>query len=258
MWSVTPTQRAWAAVSRARRTPSAAELGIRVYFAAVPGPAGVPLVFGLVGNPDFQTEQLTAVEGGYRVQIGPTAAVDVTVFRGSYDRLLTVEPIAPAFKLSPEPHVLVPIQYANLLSAKTSGVEIAAHWMPVSWWHLDGSYSGFHVTSHADATSQDPGAATFDANAPQHQWQLHTSFWPMPRTQFDASLYHVGALRQLGGQAYTRADARVEFRISDRLSAIATGHNLFDPAHAEYPVPGAPMITTAVPRSGTVGLSWKF
>jgi iron complex outermembrane receptor protein len=258
MWNVTPTtQRAWAAVSRARRTPSAAELGVRLHAATAPGPAGVPLVFAVVGNPEFQTEQLTAVEGGYRIQIGSGAALDVAVFRGTYDRLATMEPIARSFRPLPEPHVFVPTQFSNLLSANTAGVEIAGRWVPVSWWRLDGSYSGFHVAPRVDAASKDPVAATFDGNAPQHQWQLHSSLWPMPRIQFDASMYHVGRLRQIGAEAYTRADARVEFKISNELSAIASGQNLFDPSHAEYPGT-LPIITTAVPRSANVSLSWKF
>lgn len=54
------------------------------------------------------------------------------------------------------------------------------------------------------------------------------------QVQVDASLYHVGRQSNEGPEAYTRGDARVELTISDRLSAVATGHNLFDPAHAEY------------------------
>jgi iron complex outermembrane receptor protein len=161
------------------------------------------------------------------------------------------------FKQLPEAHLLVATQYSNLLSAETSGVEVAGHWAPISWWRLDGSYSGFHIAPHADAASRDPVAPAFDANAPQHQWQLHSSLWPTPRLQLDASLYHVGALRQNGADAYTRADARVEFKISRPLSVIATGQNLFDPAHAEYP--GIlPVVASAIPRAVNVGLSWKF
>jgi iron complex outermembrane receptor protein len=259
MWNVTPaTQRAWAAVSRSRRTPSAAELGMRVYFAAVPGSAGVPLVFGLVGNPEFQTEHLTEIEAGYRFQVGSSAAFDLAVFRGSYDSLGTQEPIAPSFKTSPERHLLLATQYSNLLRADTAGVEIAGHWVPATWWRLDGSYSGFRVSPHLDGASRDPAGAGFDGNAPQHQWQLHSSLWPIPRIQFDASLFHVGRLRQLGARAYTRADVRVELKLSDRLSAIVTGQNLFDRAHAEYPSEHMPIVTTEVPRAAHVSLSWKF
>jgi iron complex outermembrane receptor protein len=259
MWNVTrTTQRAWAAVSRARRTPSAAERDMRIYYASIPGYAGLPLVFGLVGNPDFQTELLTEVEGGYRFQVGSKATFDVAVFRGGYKQLSTTEPIAAVFKVSPEPFLFLATQYQNLLSANTTGVEIAGHWTPADWWRLDASYSGFHLSPHPDAASNDPAGPAFDANAPQHQWQLHSSLWPTPRIQVDASLYRVGALRQMGAEAYTRADARVEFKISNRLSAIAAAQNLFDPAHAEYTSVLTPVMNTAMPRAVNVSLSWKF
>jgi iron complex outermembrane receptor protein len=258
MWDVTPTtQRAWAAVSRARRSPSAAERDMRIYYAIIPGASGVPLVFGNVGNPDFQTELLTEVEGGYRFQIASKAAFDVTAFRGSYEHLSTKEPIAPVFKTAPEPLLFVATQYQNLLNATTTGVEISGHWTPADWWRLDASYSGFHITPRPDVTSKDTAMVAYDGNAPQHQWQLHTSFWPTPRLQFDGSLYRVGALRQMGAEAYTRADARVEFKINTRLSAIAAGQNLLDSAHAEYPL-FQTLMNTAMPRAINVSLSWKF
>jgi outer membrane receptor protein involved in Fe transport len=161
------------------------------------------------------------------------------------------------FKMVPEPLLFIATQYQNLLSATTTGIEIAGHWTPADWWRLDASYSGFHLTPRPDAASNDAATAAFDANAPQHQWQLHTSLWPTPRLQFDGSLYRVGALRQMGAEAYTRADARVEFKINTRLSAIAAGQNLLDPAHAEYPL-FQTLMNTAMPRAVNVSLSWKF
>jgi iron complex outermembrane receptor protein len=259
IWNVTPTRhRVWAAVSRARRTPSLAERGMRLYFGAVPGDTGVPVVFGVVGNPDFQTEVLTNVEAGYRFRIRSNAAVDITAFRGRYDHLSTLEPIAPTFISAPNPFVFVPTQYQNLLSAVTSGLEITGYWSPTGWLRLDGSYSGFHATPHADAASQDPAALAFDANAPQHQWQLHESWFPTTRLRIDGALYHVGALQVMGTDAYSRVDARVEFKINHRLSAFVNGQNLLDPTHEEYTSMLTPVLHTAIPRSGKVSLSWMF
>jgi iron complex outermembrane receptor protein len=260
IWNPGPSaQRLWAAVSRARRTPSSAERTLRVYFAAIPGDAGLPIVFGFTGNPEFGTEHLTALEAGYRIQVGADAAIDVAVFRNVYDHLATQEPIAPSFKLTPGgPHLLLATQYANLLDANTTGVEVSAHWSPLKFWRLDGSYSNFQITTRPDAASHDAVAASFDGNAPRHQWQLHSSLWPTPRVQLDGSIYRVGRLRQIGADAYTRADARVEFKITSQLSAIAIGQNLLDPAHEEFPSPNLPLVSSAVPRSGSVGLAWKF
>ena len=100
MWNVTPaTTRAWAAVSRARRTPSPQNWACASTVVATPGRRRrTAASLALVGNPEFQTEQLTEIEGGYRIQIGSSAALDVAVFRGSYDHLATMEPIAPVFQ----------------------------------------------------------------------------------------------------------------------------------------------------------------
>jgi len=80
MWNVDPShQRAWASVSRARRTPGAAYRGLQIYAGAIPGENGVPIVFRTVGNPDARPEQLLELEGGYRTgglrSAGPTIAV---------------------------------------------------------------------------------------------------------------------------------------------------------------------------------------
>jgi outer membrane receptor protein involved in Fe transport len=102
----------------------------------------------------------------------------------------------------------------------------------------------------------DPVAATFDGNAPGHQWQVHSSVALGPRTEVDGSLFHTGTLANLVVPAYTRADMRVEVRLTGRLSAVAAGRNLFDSTHAEYT--SNVLVATRVPRSGNVSLTWKF
>ena len=67
MWNVTPTtQRLWAAISRARRTPASTDLTLRASAAVIPGNQGPPLLIEVLGNPAYQSELLTEVEGGYR------------------------------------------------------------------------------------------------------------------------------------------------------------------------------------------------
>src|SRR5262249_19151365 len=100
MWSA-GSQRVWATVSRARRTPASVQLGMRLNFMSIPGESGVPTVLQIRGNPNYKSEQFVDFEAGYRVGIGP-AAVDVTTFRGHYDHLATLEPQAPYFETSPQ------------------------------------------------------------------------------------------------------------------------------------------------------------
>jgi iron complex outermembrane recepter protein len=267
-WSVQPTARAiwdaphgqhvWVAASRAVRTPSAAELGVRVNLAASQGPGGRPVVFGLVGNPDYRAETFTDLETGYRVEVGPHAAVDVTAFRGRYTDLQTLEPLPPVLEALPAPaHLFVATRLENLLSVRTRGVEVAAHWLPVDWWRVDGSYSGLELTPRVDAASLDTAAPHFDGSAPGQQWQLQSTGTVSPRIHVSASVFHSGRLRQLGVPAYTRADIRVQGDINDRLSIVGAGQNLQSRAHPEFDQVIS-IVPTLVPRALSVSLLWRF
>lgn len=268
-WNVQPTvrfitpigrhdQRVWAAVARAVRTPSTNDLGIRVNYAAFTGDRGIPIVLGLIGNPDYQTEQFLDAEGGYRIDLGTKASADITVFRGNYKSLTTNEPMAPVFETMPgPPHLFIATQFANLLDVDNAGIEVAGHWAPAAAWRIDASYSGLRLTPHADAASHDPAAPLYDGNVATQQWQVHTSTSLGRRLEVDGRLFHVGRLRKLEVPAYTRVDVRLEFQISRPLSVAATGQNLFNPAHAEFA--NAPGVTsTLIPRSVNLRLLWRF
>jgi iron complex outermembrane recepter protein len=258
IWDAAPHHHVWIAASRAVRTPSASELNIRVNLAAVPGAGGLPVLLGIVGNPAYRTEKFADVEAGYRAELGTHAAVDVTAFRGRYRDLQTLEPMAPRFEALPAPaHVFAAARLGNLLSVETTGLEVAAHWIPVEWWRVDGSYSALHLAPHLDSASHDPAASRFDGSAPARQWQVQSSGKIGGRIQLNAGLFHSGRLRELGVPAYTRADVRMEGELTERLSVIATGQNLQSRAHAEFG--GAvSVLPTLVPRTLGLHLLWHF
>jgi len=259
MWTIVPRkQHLWAAVSRALRTPSLLDVSGRFNFTSFIGPGGLPVLVGALGNPGFQSEEVLDTEGGYRIEIGTVASVDVTAFVGRYDKLKTSEPLAPRLESSPAPaHLLIPVQFENLLAATSSGVEIGAHWMPAPWWRLDGTYSTFHLTPHLSAASHDATAAAYDGDAPGAQWHARSAFSLARGVELDAMLFHAGALANLGIGAYTRADARLSIPLTRGLTLAIVGQNLFDPAHAEYAGQGAIVNPTLIPRSGSISLSWK-
>ena len=259
MWKALPRQRLWAATSRALRTPSLYERGIRVDYPPVPSASGLPLVVTVAGQPGgARPRTLVDAEAGYRLEIGTAASIDVTGFVGRYDHLRTQEPAAPVVQFVPSPQILVTSQFGNQLEATTRGLEVAGHWTPVPAWRLDGSYTAFHVTPQLAAASQDPAAATDDGSAPRTQWQVRSAFSPVARATLDVALFHVGPLEQLQVDAYTRADVSAEWRFTSRLSAMAIGQNLFDAAHAEFAGAGSLLLATQVPRSASLRLRWTF
>jgi len=255
IWEASPRQRLWSAVSRAHRTPAITDRDFRVNLAVVPGP-GLPVVVAYSGNADYRNERLLQTEVGYRVRVG-SASVDVTAFSGFYDGLPTAEPVEPAIEVTPAPaHILVETSVANLLDARASGVELNAHWMPLPRWQIEASYAFLHLTSALDPASLDVAALT-DGNAPKHQWGLRTTFTVRPGVQASGSVSRVSRLRQLSVPAYTRLDARLEWRLSSRLTAAAVGQNLLTGSHQEFASPVL-FLTSGVPRSARLDLRWEF
>jgi iron complex outermembrane receptor protein len=258
MWKARPRQRIWASASRALRTPSRYERGLRLDSPPVPGPAGLPLAVEVRGNPDIGTETFVDAEAGYRLDLGTTASLDLTGFLGRYDRLHTVEQSAPIVELVPAPLLRATAHFDELLDANTRGLEVAGHWSPIPPVRFDGSYTAFHLTPTLSPTSTDAGAATTDSDAPGTQWQLRSTFLPARQATINVAVFHVGRLRELDTDAYTRADLTAEWRFSSRLSLMAIGQNLFDAAHPEFGSAGALILATQVRRSASLRLRWTF
>lgn len=257
IWEVSPRQRLWAAASRAHRTPALTDRDFRVNLAVLPGP-GLPVVVAFVGNPAYGPESLLQTEAGYRVRIGPDAALDVTTFSGAYDGLTTLEPLPPVLETTPAPqHLLSAISGFNLLDTRASGVEINAHWTPLAEWQIEASYALLHVTADVPLASHDLIAAATDGNAPTHQWDLRSTVSVHPGVRLSASIARVGRLRQLQVLAYTRLDARAEWGFNSRLTVAAVGQNLLTARHTEFWRPFL-VLTSDVPRSARLDLRWTF
>lgn len=261
LWRATPRQRLWGSVSHALRTPSLADKGIRVDFpASAPTPQSgeLPIAISLTGNPALEAERMTGGDAGYRVEIGSRATIDVAAFIGRYDKLKTIEPSTPSLTfVNGLPVIRVSATYQNLLSADTRGAEISARFVVSDAWRLDGRFSAFDLSPHPDPTSQDPAGAAFDGSAPAYQWRVHSAQAFGPRLQTDLHLFHVGPLVQLGIAGYTRADARVEWVATPRLSLVAEGHNLFDASHTEFGG-DVTVLSTQVPRRFSLRLTWRY
>jgi iron complex outermembrane receptor protein len=264
IWNLTPRQHLWGAVSRAVRTSSLVDRAVRVEYPpgttpVPPGtPPGIPLSLSISGNPAILPERLVSTEAGYRIDIGSRASIDVVGFLGHYTRLHTVEPSAPVLDfVDGRPVIHVAAKFQNLLEADTRGIEIAGRVALSRWWQIDGTFGTFHLTPHPDAASQDVAAATFEGLAPRYQWRGHSAFSLGPRVQADVLLFHVGSLREIGVPAYTRADVRLEWKLTRRFSLIAQGQNLLTPAHAEF-AGDTTLVSTLMPRSGGLRLTWRF
>ena len=258
MWKGLRRQRFWAATSRAVRTPSLADRGLRVDFPPVPSGTGLPQYSSALGNPAALTETLVDAEAGYRFEMGTAASIDVTGFVGDYDELLIRSASVPLVVFVPSPRILVTAIFGNHLAATTHGLEVAGHWTASAVLRFDASYSAFHLSPEVDPAFPDVIAGTEDGNAPRGQWQLRSAYSPTKSATINVALFHVGRIERLEVPAYTRADVTAEWRFARGLSATVVGQNLLDAAHMEFTGVSSLLTATEVARSASVRMRWTF
>jgi iron complex outermembrane receptor protein len=255
-WAVVPERHyLWVATSRALRTPSLTDRGIRLDFPATTGAGPLPIRLSAFGSPDVRTEALSDAETGYRLELTSVATVAATAFYGRYQHLRSSEPQATTVSLGPEgPYVSAPVRFGSLFGGDTSGLEVDA----ARWWRLDASYSAFRFTPRLDPVSRDPTTALFDGDASRHQWLVRSGVSVGPRAEVDLALFRVGRLDRLGVPGYTRADARLEILLARRLTASFVAQNLFDAAHPEFGEANGTVMRTLIPRSARLQLAWRY
>jgi iron complex outermembrane recepter protein len=258
LWAVTPRQRLWTAVSRALRTPSRVDLGLNVFLDGSISAAGLPVLVLASGNPEYKTEELTSLEGGYRVDLGSAASIDAAVFYGDHGRLLTFEPFAPIFTPAPVPHLVVGGQFGNLMSANTSGVEITGQWPVAPWWRVNGAYTFFRIEATLDEASRDLSAPAFVRGTPQHQVQARSAWSLGPRVDLYLSLLSASALTLRGVPGYRRADANLEWRVAPHWTVSANAQNLFNGPHLEFAGPEVSGTPSLDPRRAGVRVIWTY
>jgi iron complex outermembrane recepter protein len=267
LWSHSEHAATWAAVSRAIRTPSLAERFLSSTILAFPEPTtGLKAVLEVNGNPNFQSERLTAYEAGHRLSLGPRAYADLSVFWNRYSGLGGLSPDRPQLVMAPVPHILAPQSFQNGFAADTYGGELAVNCALSARWRVNAGYSRLHLTLRPEG----PRPMTFAAvegNSPQNQFQAGSLFDLRKNLHLDAFVYVTGRLPASpiwmpfespnGVPAYVRTDVRLGWRPREDLELSLGGQNLLDPRHPEqasYRVG----VQSEVGRTVIGGVKWFF
>jgi iron complex outermembrane receptor protein len=258
-WQPNEREAAWAAISRAVRTPSRIEHDARVNLAVleVPG-AGTGLV-SVLPSPDMESEELVAYELGYRTQASDWLFLDVAGFCNRYDSLRTVEPGEPFLELSPSPpHLVLPVSLGNKMSGETHGVELAAQWQPVDWWRVDAAYSYLRMSLHLDADSGDTSSLQAEGQSPRNQFSLRSMMDLPGDLEFDWWLRYVDGLDALDLDSYVGLDLRLGWRPSEDLELSIVGQNLLESHDLQF----APALllneATRAERGVYADVTWRF
>jgi iron complex outermembrane receptor protein len=265
LWTLSPTQTVWTAVSRAVRTPAITEEDLRLNSEVIPpgpspsNPTPLPEVIAILGSRQFQSEDLLAYELGYRVQATKNVSVDIATFYNHYTNLRTAEPGAPFVETNPQPtHLVVPFVASNNMSGGTYGAELFADWRVIPRWQLLGSYSYLQMDISKNANSQDPTPDNPDGWSPRHQWYLSSSIDLPKHVTEDTTLRFVDQLPGLGIPAYYSFDSHVGWAPVSFLKISVSGENLLNNKHLEFIPDFIATAPTVVKRSVYVSFTWRF
>lgn len=255
-WEPAREHTLWGSISRAVRVPTRLERDIRV---DASDPEGDP-VFRLLGNRDFDSEELLAYELGYRWQVLAPLFADLALFHHRYERLASLEVGTPY--LDPENgRTIVPVVNRNLTEGYSQGVEALVTYAPGPSLRLSASYS--YVRLSLDPHGADLNRGTFlEGATPRHRIGLRSSLDLPGNLQLDAQLRHESRIRSMpeivsgeGLPAYTELDLRIAWRGLDGIELSIVGQNLLHGRHAEF---GTPATRGEIERGVYGKLAWHF
>ena len=262
-WKISDQQTLWFKAASAVKTPSISETSVTSRGIAfirederLLSDGSIPELLAITGNENLESENLFALEVGYREQFNNRLLFDITAFFNQYRDLLayvdyscldgTFPNPPPAFGcVYPQGQISQAFEFSstfdNGLTANTYGVELTTDWQATPWWKLQFNYSFLSVDAFSESTGNpvtdgylqgneellETLSADHTANIRSHmnlpnQWYL--DFWVRYMDNLEDA--HVGS--------YTALDVRVAKKFGDNLEISLTGQNLFDKQRLEF------------------------
>jgi len=233
-WIINEQHALWGAISRAVRVPARLNTDLRLTApVSVPG-IEVPLYVNVLGNREYQSEELVATEVGYRAGLGSALSLDLALFHNEYDRLQTQELAALEPVGDPPQYFLLAATLDNLMEGKTYGGTLAANWQASENWRLKFQYAYLDFDLNLKEGSQNEGALGIAGNSPHNQAAVH-SYLELPwNLDFYTGIRYVDRLPSLDVPSRTVFDVSLGWQPSERLRASLTVRNLNDDAHLEF------------------------
>jgi iron complex outermembrane receptor protein len=261
LWTPDAQHSAWAAVSRAVRTPSFRDRDLNLDLPlGMYGP--IPMVSNLRGNPKFESEEAISYEAGYRQKINRRLSADLAGYFMHYTRLESNAPGSEYLVYSPSPEIVVPVIFTNQAKANTQGIEALLLWSPASSIHLRGGYSwlqGHQTTNSATVLPEANWATPRNTVTAIGSWDF-ARHW-----SFDAALYAVSKTPSGSTQTeqqpvpdYRRVDASLTYALTGSLSLRVGGRNLQSAQHLEFNPQGFYVNSSMIPRSVYAKFEWRF
>ncbi len=252
MWTLSTRQSAWAAVTRAVRTPSRLDTDLQLDGFLLAAPL---LYLQIKGNPNFESETLVGYEIGYRRLVTPGFYVDIATFHNDYGKLSSMGALIQTIQAAPVPHILWTFPYANGIKGSADGFEIAPDWKPSTTWQLKSSYSYVRLDLRNEPGNTDTSTlATDEGSTPRHRVVVQSLFKLPGRIEFNQTYRYASSLPAQAVGAYSTADSRFAWQLRKGIEFSLTGRNLLQPHHDEFGRSPGPLVGTK--RSVYAGITW--
>jgi iron complex outermembrane recepter protein len=255
-WEVARGSTLWAAVSRAARIPTRLERDVAI---DVTNPNANPAV-RLLGNEEFDSEELLAYELGYRWTALADVFVDLAAFYQRYEGLVSLE-LGTPFVDPRDGRIVIPIENRNLTDGNAQGIEALVTYVVRPNWRLSADYS--YLDLELDPRGQDMNSGRLrEGSTPRHQYGLRSSLDLTDTVQVDVQFRSLSAIRSLpesvtgeGLPGYSELNARIAWRVWEGVELSLIGQNLLHRRHTEF---GAPSARGEIERSFYGKIAWEF
>ncbi|MBI4871048.1 MAG: TonB-dependent receptor [Candidatus Riflebacteria bacterium] len=243
LWTPSPSQTWWAAVSRAVRTPSRLEFDLTTVRLAP------NLTARATDRLAIDSEKVVAYDLGYRAQLSPKLVLDVALF---YERFLDGL-VGTRFPVQPEPgsvppSFVLPFRFESRQHSTSRGFEVFTDWKVSESWKLGLGYSNL------DIRLPSPG----QPNSPNHQVQLRSYLDLTPDLELNGFLSFVERLRGQGVPSFFKLDLQLAWHASPALDLSLVGQDLLDDQHPEFGQPGGALGRIEVERGFYAKAVWHF
>ena len=230
-------QSVWAAVSRSVRVPTRFDTDLRIR-----APNSSNLL--LTGSDAFESENVLAYEAGYRHLFQDRVSIDLAGYVNHYDDLRTQE-FAPGR----------PITLANMMNARSRGLETTASVQVMPRWQVHASHAYHWKEFTFDPGSTDPTGGASEANDPDHIFKLRSYVNLTRSLEIDAFFRFVDELPLPAVDAYGEMDLRIGYRVRPGWDLSLIGTNLLHDRHVEFRAGTAP---ETYERSVALRSVWRF
>jgi iron complex outermembrane receptor protein len=237
----------WGAISRSIRTPSLVEKDAIINIQVIPSypydETATASLIQIVGNDDFQSEELEAYELGLRWMVSSEISLDVATFYNKYENLRSYD-LGEAEVKSVNGNIfyVIPINLDNNLKGYSYGAELLATWQMTPEARFRFSYSFLDIKledTQSNIYSNDLISLVADRSI-EHQASIWGSFDLTESIELDTRLYYTAERNWdsiTDNQAisgYFDSDLRIGWQATKSLTLSLVGRHLLHSQQREF------------------------